>query len=314
MLVLRSSTIGALFECPQKYHLNYELGVEPAQENPILTFGTAFHAACEERGKALMGLGAEIPRLAFLKAAANLPDKDKVIGECLVLLYQTRYRDERLTYEAVEKTLEVPLPGEAGILRLKLDGLVRDHEGKLWIMEHKTTRQGIGDGEWYWENKVFNLQIELYLWAAEQLGLNVEGVIYDVVRVPKLRVLGATPKDKQMFYKKDCAGGKKDDPRPGTRLRPESMDEFKCRVQQYILANTDTLTKRVWLHKAERPAGRTEAIIEMAIQLANGAKACNPASCFKFMGRPCEYLPICLGETSSRNRELYKINPNPLDY
>ena len=60
-------------------------------------------------------------------------------------------------------------------------------EGARWLVEHKTSSEDISEGSPFWQRVSLNEQVGIYLAAARSFGLEVSGMIYDVVRKPGLR-------------------------------------------------------------------------------------------------------------------------------
>jgi hypothetical protein len=302
--------VDAFLRCPKLYEYEYELCFEPTEEDPVLTFGSGMHHALEARGKG-KDLHAQVA--AFSRTVKELPWHKVLIGQMLVALYNERYKNDGIEYLHAERPFCVTLP-DGTIFRGKFDGICRDREGRLFIMEHKTTRSKIDDGERYWERKEINTQADSYVYAARMSGFDVEYIKYDVIKVPQLKPLKATPKARQEFYKRDGKYGKKGDPKPGTRLRTEGDAEFKARVAKYLLEGGDSLLKRVDFEKSLHDNQMAENnLMDIATLIKTGARPMNGASCFDF-NRECDFRPVCKGETNLKNIMLYQINPNPLEY
>jgi len=306
---LRSSTIGTFLRCPRKYAIQYEDGYESKYPSPILEFGTGFHAGIETLAA---GKSVAVARQSFNREASKMREYERYLGEMLIVGYSSVYRDDGLAYEAIEEPWEFTAGGLTA--SGKFDGLVRDPQGDLWVMEHKTTRRDIEAGADYWQALGLNIQLDLYLLACAKLEIPVRGVIYDVIRVPKLRRLKATPKDKQEFYKRDGKYGKKGDPKPNTRLHPETKQEFQARVESYFVDNWPTLYRREKFLVEERDLDKALKDLQDVGTLINtGSRPRNPQSCFAY-NTECAFLPVCQGEAGLDNTELYQINTDPLGY
>lgn len=92
-------------------------------------------------------------------------------------------KDEELGMEVlwVEKEFIVEVPGMPGVTySFRVDGLVRDKDGRIWILEHKTAAQLYEDEEWL----SLDDQCGSYLWGLTQLPepIYAEGVIYNTLR------------------------------------------------------------------------------------------------------------------------------------
>lgn len=303
---LRSSGINAYLSCPRKYQNRYVLGYDTVDTNYVLGFGSAVHAGLEVLAN---GGDRTEARVAFGKEGRDLPDSQKVIGECLLILYHEAYKKDTLVYEGAEVPWELELsPGVT--LMGKFDGIAVDSNGDRCIVEHKTTRSDIAEGANYWQARELDIQLDLYKWAANKLDMDIKYVLYDVVKVPRLKPHKTTPLEKQEFYKRKGKYGDVGDPRPGTRLRAEGPREFKERVMEYVLDNRHTLLRREKFYDRMSPEKDIKDIAEL---IGTGLFPKNPGNCYAY-NRECEYRPVCLNETSLSNTGLYQINPNPLEY
>ena len=310
-MILRSSTVAKFFECPKAYQYLYEDCYTSLDVAVPLVSGLAFHGGLELRGQGKT----RTECLTRLKKLAKPLRWEKASTlEVLFLFYWEAHAAEEYVYEGVE----VPWSLEIGdvTLRGKFDGLVRDKAGNLWIMEHKTTTASDIDDPYgkYWTSKEMNLQIDLYLMAAKATGLDVKGVVYDVARIPKLKPLKATPKDKLKYYKRKCAGGNVGDLHKDCRLKDESMLEFSARTQEYFINNRCSILSRKLIHAEDRDLEATkEDMLAAATLIKTKARPRNTSSCYNW-GRECDFRPVCRKETSLTNTDLYKINPKPLEY
>jgi PD-(D/E)XK nuclease superfamily protein len=79
--------------------------------------------------------------------------------------------------EGIEVPFRVKLPGKYGWLVGYYDMLLRDPEGRLWIVELKT----MGDFERL-ESYCWDPQLSIYYWVAREQGLNPWGLLLDAAR------------------------------------------------------------------------------------------------------------------------------------
>ena len=94
-----------------------------------------------------------------------------------------------LTFVASELSFDIPIinPATGRISRTfrnsgKIDGIC-ELDGRLLIMEHKTTSKTI-TGDHYWSEIALDQQITRYMLAARHLGYEVQGCMYDVLKKP----------------------------------------------------------------------------------------------------------------------------------
>jgi hypothetical protein len=84
----------------------------------------------------------------------------------------------------------------------KIDKIVRRGD-RLFVKEHKTTKDNIEPGSDYWAERRLDSQISLYVMAARQLGYAVEGVLFDAFHKPGISPKKLTQADSKPFL----AGG-----------------------------------------------------------------------------------------------------------
>jgi hypothetical protein len=223
--LLTNSRMSSAKSCLKKHWLEYELGLRPAREKQPLRMGTAVHEGLDllaqgktpgEAADAVQALYAELPKWAVE------PDQVEdwlVEGEtCATLVYAYAwYWKESLVAEivATEQAFELPLVNpETGAasrnwaMAGKIDKIARLHDGRLAIIEHKTTGESIDPESDYWKRLRLDQQISLYIIAARKLGHDVATVLYDVIRKPCIRPKKVEKADKAkwpIYYDKDCS-------------------------------------------------------------------------------------------------------------
>jgi hypothetical protein len=70
----------------------------------------------------------------------------------------------------------------------KIDAIVKLADGRLAVLEYKTSGEDIGVEADYWLRLRCDPQISLYLLGARALGFDVSTVLYDVTRKPTIRL------------------------------------------------------------------------------------------------------------------------------
>lgn len=187
---------------------------------------------------------------------------------------------------------------------LKLDGLIKDKEGKLWVLEHKTSGVDTSPGADYWTALRLDSQISTYILACKCNGYDVEGVLYDVLNKPAIKPLLATPEDQRKYTKPT-----KKDPVPrlyaNQRDTDETENEFYLRCLEAISAEPDRYYRRefvrrtdadleeaayeiqVWAHRAHEnnEAGKREP---------RSLPVRNSTGCMRY-NRLCEFFGACSG-------------------
>ncbi len=163
------SEMSTLSQCEKKWKLTYDN--EEKQE---------------KRPTPAMELGSEMHRLLGIWWGHGAPlgwDKtENDTAEWLMDRYNEHYMAQAapLAMLQVEVPFAVKLPWGSYLFGY-FDGIVYDHEkDEFWIAEFKTM------GNW---SKLEQLQVDkqvtMYIWAANQLGMNVKGVMYDAIRTYK---------------------------------------------------------------------------------------------------------------------------------
>mgnify|MGYP000740096063 CR=1 FL=1 len=185
--------------CLRQHYYRYELGLRSKREVAALRLGRAIHQGLEQWSRGVPG--EKVLRDIAWEYDKTPPWTDPpgwAVEEQTVLSllagYYWRYQDDPLEYVEVEKAWSMPLvnpeTGRASRtyeLAGKRDGLVKAPDGRLFVLERKTTGDDIGPESDYWLRLRCDPQISLYILSARHDGHDVAGVIYDVVRKPSIR-------------------------------------------------------------------------------------------------------------------------------
>lgn len=181
---LSASRMAKVLRCPRSYYWAYECGLRSSAPALALRFGTAWHNAMEARwkgaeyGDALAGAVGPVDGVEF-------SERDIATLAGLLSGYYARYEAENIQLHP-----EVEFCGRlAGVrgwdIAGKIDGL-GSIDGRLVVVEHKTTSESLEAVAPYWERLRFNSQLYQYVGAARAIGWDVTGVIYDVTRKPSI--------------------------------------------------------------------------------------------------------------------------------
>lgn len=180
--------------CPRMYYFNYVLKLVPKVENSKLLFGRGIHLGLAEyysTGQLSAALTTyntwlDEQRLLLMGSAAD-PDhlaEASRLGEVLLKEY-IAFAGAHDDFEpvAVEQDFEVPIWTPKGrqsrmMHRGRIDLIVRDRYGKLWLGEHKTAKDAPVE-----LSLQLDFQASAYMVAATQLfGQQITGVVYNVIR------------------------------------------------------------------------------------------------------------------------------------
>lgn len=203
------SEIDAARQCLKKHQFGYKERWVPPVEGRALVRGKLWHNVMEDHYRAIKTwqdagdteyhkwrIEAERDRL--IKNWLNDPDNEEhELVEWMLDGYLEMYGwDTAWRVMAVEHAPEVWLPTTTGSrssfkLKLKIDLIVRDSFGRLWIIDHKSGKD---------LPKPFDLDMEdqfgLYAWALRVLGKPVHGMIYNAARTQRNK--GAQSLDSRM--------------------------------------------------------------------------------------------------------------------
>lgn len=304
--LLTNSRLRAERDCPRLGQFLFDERYRPVHEDaPALRFGSAFHTLMEEYWK-----GSEPVMLRQFMANLALEGMDEYERarlEAVVLRYTEHYERPWLEWDvvSVEQEFKIPLlnpatmaPSRTFELAGKIDDIVKTREGvesEYWVVEHKTTSEPIEAGSKYWQKLHIDHQVSAYFLAAEAAGLRPKGVIYDVVKVPRIAPLEATPEEKRKYTKKTGALY------AGQRDRDETPHEYFDRVYKAVTPD----------HFARAQVTRSqEQILEFMHDAWAQGKAIierrkwemaprNPENCFRF--RTCPFFECC--STSSHPKD-----------
>lgn len=208
--LLTHSRMSCFKQCPRKHYYRYELGLRKSDDARPLRMGSAVHLGLDMRAQgfsidetvdtAIAGY-AEVPQWA-----AHDDEKlhewlvERVTVEKLLRGYFWYWENAQVPPELhvaeiveSEKSFDLPIKNpETGattsVFRVggKRDKIVWLGDGRLAVMEHKTTGDDVGPDSDYWKRLRLDQQISLYVVAARDQGHDVSTVLYDVIRKPSI--------------------------------------------------------------------------------------------------------------------------------
>ena len=297
--------------CPRKFFYRYRLGLTPAHDADALRLGSAFHLGLEslKGGKTITdairdvwGAYAETICPPWLTIEEYATERETAIA--LVKGWHQRYGEDGIcTYVAVEKSFDIPIvnpetgrPTNLYTSGGKIDGIVQLPDGRLAIMEHKTTSDDISPGSDYWQRLTFDSQISRYYLAARAIGFDISTVVYDVMRKPSIR-----PKT---VAKAERASATADGHYFGHRLTMTCPERET--PQMYGARLADDLKRRPDFYFGRNEITRLQADLDdysweqwaIMKQIQESDKHArwyrNTAACTHF-GSRCIYLDVCAG-------------------
>lgn len=191
--------------CLRRYYYAYENGLRKIEDALPLRVGTIVHDMLDRRakGERVAQLIHEIPPM-FDEEQQDIA----YMIRALLVCYDFRWADmdSDMTVIASEIPFEIPInnPDSTGASKTfryagKIDKIVRIGD-KTYVMEHKTSASAVTPGCDYIKRLAIDSQVSLYWLAASELGYDVAGVLYDVLRKPLHRPKKLTQGDTKRFY------------------------------------------------------------------------------------------------------------------
>ncbi len=215
-----ASFIRAYNKCNWLCYLKYFLGLRTTHDTDPQRFGNRWHTCQEILGRSpgvctdCAKEAANDPECPFCGGTGYIPeDRMELVVEYLnkyyaevppnkdrlewlterakvmygMAAYQWYYSEDE--YETIATELKFTLPvknPETGAtlpnckLVGKIDKLVRNRNGIMMIMEHKTTSSSLDSDSTFWQNLRLNTQISMYVYAAQQLQLAGDLEMYGI--------------------------------------------------------------------------------------------------------------------------------------
>lgn len=201
--MLTHSRMACAKTCLRKHFYQYEMGMRKDRQSTPLRMGTVVHDGLDRMAQGepvddaihlATSLYDDVP--AWVQTDDDVHDWEceRVVVAELMRGYANHYHTSEVAeYVATEMTFNMPLvdPGTNEPSRWcvagKIDKIVRLADGRLAMVEHKTTGESIEPESDYWKRLSIDQQISLYYLAAHHVGYPVETVIYDVIRKPSIR-------------------------------------------------------------------------------------------------------------------------------
>ena len=198
--VITQSMVSSFVNCPREVYYGNVLGLRPRLTSRPLTRGTWVHSLLEERanGRSWQDKHQELIEEARLKSFEE--EADDLAKECenIMLSYDWLYQDDKYTPIKAELTVERPIFKGQALYRGRIDLIVEDDQGDIWLLDHKTHARL---PEWRYRELAF--QNYSYLWACKkapqylELGIpQPKGFIYDYCRTESIRTPTLTKKGK----------------------------------------------------------------------------------------------------------------------
>lgn len=165
--------------CPKQAEFKYIHRLKPRLLGSPLKRGTWMHSLLEEHHAGRdwrdmhKKLSAQFNQM-FDEEKDFYGDMPGEIGQ-IMRSYEWHYKNDPWTVHETEFTVEAEMP-DGSIYRGKVDALIENQFG-LWIVDHKT-HKSLPDHNF----RLLDSQSALYLWAADKMGIPVQGFIWNYCR------------------------------------------------------------------------------------------------------------------------------------
>jgi hypothetical protein len=376
MLLITSSALAVYRRCPREYRYRYLDRRRPRKRPEALVLGSAVHAALEAwlravqmntRIRSATG-SADVcvdPLVNALSAfdeyiAANVDDEDPELDEyaiakaqVMVEGYHARWhaKFEALEVVAVEVRFECALRNPSSdrssrTFRLagKVDAVVHI-DGRLYLVEHKTTSADLAPSSDYWTRLRMDGQVSVYTAGVRASGYRVEGCLYDVLRKPGTRPLLTTPKENRRYTKgkscKICRKAARDagqwpkttpptpPPKPthdcaecdqprlhkDQRLEDESVDAYRSRLRHAVAAAPESYYGQGMVVRTDDEMAEHDMDTWLQARALRDSSRFdgwpkNPDGCVRF-NRRCAYWGVCTHTASLDGDEFESTDAHP---
>lgn len=323
--VLTHSAESTFKTCQRRFFLRYKLGLVPSHDSDALRIGSAFHLGLEHAKagadeaaieKAVRGAYADHECPPWLEADEFAVEEETAVAMCLA--WHRRWKDDLIIdYVAMEQSFDLPIVNPATGRqaarvrnRGKIDGIARLPDGRLALVEHKTTGEAIDPGSDYWRRLQLDSQISRYFRAAQAIGFAVDTTVYDVTRKPQIRPKAITKADRAQathhghYYGVPLTGmcPEREAPRMyGARLladMAERPDHYFARMEiPRLAADLDEFATEQWVMKNQiRECELEQERAGIAAWPRNTGACTSPYK--------CQYLDVCRGMRGDPTQEL----------
>lgn len=163
--VVTQSMVSAFTDCPREVYYGTVLGLRPRLEAKPLTRGTWIHSLLEERANGRDWVEKHNEIYAGFEDDPYIDDLDALEEEVynIVKSYDWVYRNDDWTVIAAEITVERPIFHGAALYRGRIDLIIMDENGDVWLVDHKTHRTFPE-----WQYRELSFQHYSYMWACRK--------------------------------------------------------------------------------------------------------------------------------------------------
>lgn len=305
--------------CRKAAYWRYLREIVPAETDGALALGSVVHQALE-RWHTTRDLAATLDLIdrAYPNRAGDESEKrDWHLATAMLRGYARRYPAETFEAVALEKTFEGEIVNPATgrrsrsfVLRGKVDGIVRQPNGEVFVLEHKTAAAIDGT---YLDRLWTDFQITIYAHYVEQaLGLKVAGVLYNVLAKARLQQSKGETEAEFEARRAELAAKSKTGTSRATRREAESDEDFAARLDAWY-DRPEAFHREVLYLSRDRFQQLRAELWELTQALLDarrrGAFYQNTSYCFHHH-RPCPFYALCRSNDSPVVLEnLYRHAP-----
>lgn len=269
------SEIATYLACPRRWFWRYREHLVPRIPPKAPAFGTLIHNLLAQHYGA--------PPASTSEQPWDPLEREVVLAQARAILAAYAAHDpvqrHGHTVLAVERTVVVPMPTPHGRARTaalagKIDLISRDAHGNVWLWDHKTCSV-FAAPDWL----RLDLQMRLYLYAAQELGLNPVGIVYNMLRKPQLQ-----------------------------RRKTESPGAYEERLRQDILARPNFYFRTELLTSSPELVEEVRAeLIAYRRVVGKGPYVRNAEAC-RHTG--CVYMDLCLRDSPLTRAQYRREEPH----
>jgi len=286
------SEIASRRRCPLQHHYNYKMKLEKKVAGLPLTLGSLGHTLMEARYRegdwkpTLKSYVENEWQKMFDEQRAEYGDLPGEVDR-LMRGYDYFYRNDQWTVIDTEVSFLTKLTDNIGLAG-KIDLVVEDVNGKLWVVDHKFVKQRPDD-----DFLVMELQTTLYYWAATlKYGKDeVVGVILNYIKtkapsIPHLNKDGTMSKAKLdtdlftllRFFKEN-------------NLNPK---EYKEQVERARVTSNEFYVRK----RLDRPGSMLKVALKEAVATIADCYSKRPLTrtTIKQCSWDCDFQPLCFAE------------------
>ena len=285
MITVTHSSIDCFRTCHAKYFFEYDQCIKPKKKSWALIDGEAIHKGIEvyylakDIAKGAQGIDSIYTKYQNEEGIESHINLIKSLYEGYTLLYPLTEFEEYIPEIKGIVTVSNPYSNEPFNLAYKTDARIKKG-GIFYLYENKTT--SVWSLEKYLEELKLDDQADTYLYGERENGYSATGVIYNVMRKPKLK-----------------------------QGKMESEEGFMKRIRKAILEDVERAPddrKYFWRETIYRNPDELRNFIEEMRRVVSDMEKYmiykNPKRCGDYGG--CKYLPICMGIAPEEKDELFK--------